>query len=373
MSLGEFKYLVKEGICDNVMKYVDDNKEKLLMINKSNLFGTLLKMVLHKNIKYFAESKFKWEKIEFIYDPSRKNAYRFSWVDVTLHQNDLTTRMNGLKNINLYISILRAFLVNHDVSEIPESFIMHFDNEFNSLLMEKLHRLFFTTLKISLNDIINHNININTKMIEVYCLFMTYRYNDFASNVIMCWYGEKTDSESQNFFGIEKVTKVPNYDCVNCNLINSDNIIDVLSDILQKQDKHFLHNECTNVNSKNITDYLIDVSSMFNYMTLSEHVAFWNMLPNDKILDIMMVSHSKMFINYCFDRLHIFSDIDAIMNKKINFYCSYKFWKILIQRFSKLKEHVLINLFLYDIEAFVLVFNDIMTVQEMIQILKNYL
>jgi len=363
MSLNEFKSLCIEGNRNELRQYVKDNKEALLKIESNDLYGILLKTICHRNMKYFVDAQLPWKEL-MLYNQS------LSWKEVQLQSEDLSeTRMTDCPKISLYTDILKHFLVNHEVEEIPVSFLEHKITD-PSLLIRNvscyidLENVFFT-------DIQNKNTNINKKFIIVFCYFFETYYDQLKARLYV---GPQTNQEDTyheiiglfySFFDRDNGEIVNNgYFSYKSIKVDQNNIIELFFDIEKKFDG--------NLRETTITW----ISNYFEWMSIDQQLIFWNLINNNNKYDairITMFSTSSTFIDFAFD--HIPNCYESICDgiDKHRDAVNLTFWKSFQKKFPDLKNYVFTYLALWYNHADYLSFFEDMPVQELMHIIKEVL
>jgi hypothetical protein len=107
MSVEEFKKLIlTKRSHSKIETYVKQHKQTFLMmvLYSDDFYTVLLNTIIHKNIKYFADSKYPWDDLTVFHVNSE-----YSWLDVNLQVNDLCDRINDLDDTRMYYKILVRF------------------------------------------------------------------------------------------------------------------------------------------------------------------------------------------------------------------------------------------------------------------------
>jgi len=405
MSIEEFKlHYMKENNSDDVYEYVNKNKEKLSKIDDSgrhqntsfhddpgrhqntsfhddpgrhqntsfhddnDLYGIILKTLFHDDMKIFVASGYPWRELFNL------KMYRFSWNDVKLCAEDLSdSRMDGCNNFDMYINILMTFLNDHECHDIPESF---FDHNINySYLINSL--LLLGTIErsnILFKNVVNKKIITDPKYIEVLCRYFEkyhenhcYRLTEELDQDIV--YHAFMDISHYRFDVIGDILN--EYYSYKSLRPDKNNFIEIFFDMVKNDTSE------KNDTSKIYLDYHY-VSNYFQWMTLDEQITFWNIVKdcnekNNSVVDVMMYSHSELFITYAFDHLPECLEIITRQIDVKRFSITIQFWKIFVQKYPHLKDKIYIYLLLMtDDDSHFDVFQD-SSPQDLIKMIRDNL
>jgi len=373
MSLEEFTtcYQTKNG--REIYQFIEKNRENLLEIDSDDLYGVILKSNLHENVKYFAESKYPWKELAWKHN-------RLRWDDVQLQQDDLSeTRMFECKSVVLYTKILQNFLQNHEIEDIPQSFL---ELELTNVLE------IFETLSHQIIDednvfrnILTKNTTVNKKYLHLLCYYFERYFDDFMSNNShpkKCCCNECQEDQVDHQSTQEKICSdiqemlhsrfdkhedqyIDYYKSV---MVNETNLIEVFFDMV-KNDTGQIYEDFSNV------------SNYFEWMSLDQQLTFWDLVTSNdelyKVVDITVMSKSALFINFAFD--HIPNCYESICDRiDANFgTITLSFWKLFIKKYPDAKNYVYTYMILsFNCFEYMYIFEDV-SVQEMLKVMKDIL
>jgi hypothetical protein len=286
MSLQGFIQLIDDNIeFDLVQNYVYKYKEKLLKcLDDNHPYTTILKYFFTKNLSDFIKSNLPWKLIQNFY-------FNFRKTDTLTIQDLENDRMTDVINDSMYFSILNTFLKDHEIVEIPESFIKHYELFTQCFFIDGICRF------IKSDRLIDDSL---LKYINLLILFL----DRFDINCIKHFYQIKKD-KLHIYYNLETYFELNNNSdtayMYHNEIVTQDNIIGFCLNSIKNRDLQFGHDRIINF-MNNLTNY-------FEYMHMDEQIEFWNILidikkyysVNDIIEFLFTSTESDIFMDYAFN------------------------------------------------------------------------
>jgi len=378
MSLTKFKQLIDEDADILTMnEYIRDNYNTLLELqydpdrhqdtslrDDTDPYTPILRCFFMRSLTHFTKTEFPWKMVQNYY----LNLH-FGNDDRLTKQDLEEERMVDVHNGDFYFDILKLFLVNHEINDIPESFIKHFENIDHCYILY-LGNYIRTELFEHLSDlrqtIFPHKIA--SKRIELLILFLE-RFDNINTNTHIEPVNTKRSlfvALKNYFFDIEK-----QFFMVNDVIITENNVIDFC--FAKLKDDYLNKNGKTYHLTVRMADY-------FEFMQLDQQMEFWNILMeenkvvNDTIDSIFKHTTSDAFLNFAFDNYEPLKTEDGIYNiimtgLELN-NTTLNFYHMVLRRYPSIRSNLIIYLVIVDNYVCKRLFPDL-TNQEIISIFRE--
>jgi hypothetical protein len=335
---------------DTIYTYVRKIPIKLSKyLDQDDPYSSILNAFFSNTLSDFSKINLPWKLIQ---------NYNFRETDKLTVSDLEDARILGLVNHSMYFSILYTFLKNHDIDDIPESFIKHYDLLDNRNFIDDICRFI---KRDKLED------GSQLKYINLLIFFLE-RFDITISNESHENYKEKLDI----YYILERYFELndddnPEY-MYHEEIITEDNIIGFYLISIKNRDLRFENHE--------VYYFMTELSNYFEYMKMDEQIEYWNILieyynDNDMIEILCTSTESDVFINYVFDNYDKLKSengvYEIISNGKLY---QYAFYQNLLSRYPQTRNTLIINLMIVSFDFCMLNFPDL-TNQELHQILKN--
>jgi len=396
MSLKGFKQRLANETVQDISTYVQQHHPKLLtFVNSDDRCGRqqsgwilqhdpcipILKCYLSHDLTSLIGTPIPWKTVQNCH-------FNFSHPS-RLSQEDLSEeRMINVCNGLFYFNLLQTFLRNHEIEEIPKSFIDHYKFINDSFYLPVIGRIIrgnFPSRSMHLRH--NSKVKMNNKWINLMILFLEhYEIPDFSYSLKMICqkratyiyltelFDDNVIDDSDDEWDGDYVIKNPDECYYHEELITEENIVQFCFDKLQ--------NDCMTEITINLTHHL---ANYFEYMRLDQQMDFWNMIleidgkRNSHLLSVVFnsclsdVFHKFAFEHY--DKLKTEQGVyEYIVNGRIDsdetgmvYFCQNA-----LQRFPSMRSNILIYLTIYvnDFDICYKIFPEI-TNQELIYVLRE--
>jgi len=280
--------------------------------------------------------------------------------------------MIDVNNGDLYFNILEVFLINHEVSEISQSFIKHYENIEDSYILHLgnyINTEVFDYLSDLRQTVFPHKMV--TKRIEVLILFLE-RFDINRKSPSEELFNTKEgllEALMDNFYNNDHLdeTREAIYS-VNGVTITENNVVDFCFAKIK--------NDFQNENQHN---FIVILADYFEYMRLDQQMEFWNILIDDTIeIDntiesIFDQTTSDAFLNFAFDNYEPLKTengvYDVILTGHKSEYNVLNFYHLVLQRYPSIRSNLIIYLIIIGNHIYETLFPDL-TNQEIISIFR---
>jgi len=373
MSLEEFEkiYSNRDSRCNIIIQYIKKNETVLRNINDNSVYGVILRTYLHTNMKYFVDSKYEWTYIEYRYFED------YCWKDVILQPSDLSDeRMTGMTNDFFYVTLLKMFLIYHEIEEIPQSFIDRVDRRNNDCYVLSDLCFAITGENTSFFKTVINKTFKNKKLIQMMSHYLPFYDEELRNDTV-----PYSINKNKIFMTLVRIfesylnTEDDEDDDLylyKSKIVTEDNIIEIIFDIIKNEKYH---------------GNIIALSNYFEYMKLDEQMMFWNMINTEDtyvlcdmintedtygLCDVVLSSDSEIFIEYAFDNYSEFNNQNNICNIICsNGHHSDIFVKIFIKKFPDISNTIFMYELLLDPTLCYRMFPNL-SLEEMIGIINQY-
>jgi len=317
MSYEEFKRFINEDKIKEASQYVSDKYHELSEISLSDHFyDILLSYYLNGDSSIIVKLKYPW-KYFFHINPNQQ---------ITKEDLELE-RIIGLKDSYVYFGLIKSFLQENDVIDIPTSFLEHYNelevtgyySSYSFIIFNLIMNDIYCDFKSFWDNNLGTSLHDNSyylKLVELFimminkydfeCILSTKTINEGYHNDII-------DSEDENssiggntrsyVFDVivENMNMFTHYDddtgvyILHGQEINDENIIGFFLNLPENE----INELCT------LDYFLKSLCNYFEWMSMSEQISIWNILKNiDEylLLSTIVSTTSEIFIDFIFDQ-----------------------------------------------------------------------
>jgi len=367
MSFEEFKSLVDNNTNNRrIFKHVNANRNTLKNIDENDHYAggssliasvrgdycMLLKCYLTWKLSFFLKSGFAWR---YVID------YHYSF---NIDENDILTKedlsldkIEGLDSDQTYFWVLKMFLMNNEISDIPEVFLDHKDMFLGHYITYITQWVYFSLDNVP--NFRNGKTTVNDNIIKHFQVLIMFleRYDFDREKFIL----KHSDIQQKTLYDqLDMYLQMRNL------IINQENIIDYCFNVTKDR---------PTFNNKPYNNFIINLSDYFEYMKLNEQITFWDLLYDINLIDYALLhTSSNVLINFAFDKIDKLKTEDGIYDFLFNDvdldHMALSFCQITLARYPNIKQSMILYTFITKNTLCFTLFPDL-TNQEIIDLIKE--
>jgi len=358
MSLAKFKQLIDENAnIITIDQYIKCNKDALIKLlddsdrhqntsfhDDTDPYVSILSCFFKTSLTDFIKTQLPWKMIQKYY-------FQFDINDLLTKQDLEVERMIDVNNSQLYFNILKIFLIDHKVNEIPESFLKHYENinmcYILNLPMHTNSRYFFDHLANPHQTVFLDKYIV--KQIELLILFLERFDIEPRSAYVETFHTKEELFETLkgNFYNSQLYdeTREEIYE-VNGVTVTENNVVDFCFAKLR--------NDLLDVNDR-MNNFIIILADYFEYMQLDQQMEFWNILIEEDKCTIEVTFNqttSDTFLNFSFDNYEPLKTEAGVYDIIFRGYeledNTLNFYRIILQRYPSIRPNLIMYLIIVD-------------------------